>query len=539
MGCAGASFRAWISVSGEGVIAQLTAMRSWVRAGGAFAAALVMALALVAPDATAQGATKSNKKKATFGFEDLAKRAEKLARSQYKDPRGQVPDWLLQISYDQWRDIRFKPESSMWRGKNSNFEVQFFHAGLFYDRTVRIHEVDAQGVRDFPFNPNQFDYGKNDFASRVPQDLGYAGFRVHYPIKQAGYKDEVIVFVGASYFRAIGKQHVYGLSARALAVDTALPSGEEFPYFKEYWLVRPAPGARELEIYALLDSPRLTGAYHFTIYPGDQTLVDVESRVFLRKKVGKIGIAPLTSMFFGGENSLQKVEDYRPEVHDSDGLLLFDATGEWTWRPLRNPRTLAVNSFRMTNPRGFGLIQRDRDFEHYQDLETRMETRPSVWIAPTGDWGAGSVELVQIPTQADIHDNIVAYWVPEQPAEPAKPLDFAYRMTWYSDDATRPPAGRVIASRRDRGTLEDGYRFVIDFQGRQLETLSAETVLQGVVTVGEGELLEQQVVKNPVNGEWRLTFQVRPRGGNPVEMRAFLKKGEEALTETWSYVLEP
>ena len=369
--------------------------------------------------------------------------------------------------------------------------------------------------------------------------FGYAGFRVHYPIKQAGYKDEVIVFVGASYFRAIGKQHVYGLSARALAVDTALPSGEEFPFFKEYWLVRPAPGAHELEIYALLDSPRLTGAYHFTIYPGDQTLVDVESRVFLRKKVGKIGIAPLTSMFFSGENALQRVEDYRPEVHDSDGLLLFDATGEWTWRPLRNPRTLTVNSFGMTNPRGFGLIQRDRDFEHYQDLETRMETRPSVWIAPKGDWGAGGVELVQIPTQADIHDNIVAYWVPEQPADPAKPLDFAYRMTWYGDDAAHPPAGRVIASRRDRGTFEDGYRFVIDFQGRQLETLSAETVLQGVVTVGEGELLEQQVVKNPVNAQWRLTFQVRPRGGNPVEMRAFLKKGEEALTETWSYVLEP
>jgi len=524
--------RAQSPVSGERVIV----MGSWVRAAGALVAAIAMAIAIMAPDAVAQGAAK--KKKIDFGFEDVAKRAEKLARSPFKDPRGQVPDWLLQINYDQWRDIRFKPEASMWRGKNSNFEVQFFHAGLFYDRTVKIHEVDAQGVRDFPFNPNQFDYGKNDFASRVPQDLGYAGFRVHYPIKQAGYKDEVIVFVGASYFRAVGKQHVYGLSARALAVDTALPSGEEFPFFKEYWLVRPAPGARELEIYALVDSQRVTGAYHFTIYPGDQTLVDVESRVFLRKKVGKIGIAPLTSMFFVGENAMQRVDDYRPEVHDSDGLLLEAGTGEWTWRPLRNPRTLEGNSFSMVNPRGFGLIQRDRDYEHYQDLETRMETRPSVWIAPKGDWGAGAVELVQIPTQADIHDNIVAYWIPAQPAEPAKPLDFAYRMTWYGDESNRPPGGRVIATRRDRGTVEDGYRFVIDFQSRQLESLAAETVLQGVVTVGEGELLEQQVVKNPVNGQWRLTFQVRPKGGNPVEIRAFLKKGEEALTETWSYVLE-
>ena len=494
--------------------------------------------ALVAGDASAQ-AKKPARKKLAFGFEDAAKRAEKLARSPFKDPRGEVPEWLLQISYDQWRDIRFRPEASLWRGKNSNFEVQFFHPGLYYDRTVRMHEVDSAGVRAFEFNPNQFDYGKNDFASRVPQDMGFAGFRVHFPIKTAAYKDEVIVFVGASYFRAVGKDHVYGLSARGVAVDTALPSGEEFPFFREFWLVRPAPGAKELEFYALLDSPRMTGAYRFVVFPGDQTIVDVESRLFLRKKIGKIGIAPLTSMFYCGENNACRTEDYRPEVHDSDGLLLNDSTGEWTWRPLRNPRVLSVNSFHMTNPRGFGLLQRDRDYEHYQDLETRMETRPSVWIEPKGDWGPGHVELVQIPTQADIHDNIVSYWTPDAPAEPGKSIDNAWRMTWYSDDASRPPAGRVVATRRDLGTFEDGQRFVIDFAGKELRAMPAETVLEGVVTVGNGELLEQQVVKNPVNGQWRLTFQVRPQGGMPVEMRAFLRHEEEALTETWSYVLEP
>jgi len=499
-----------------------------------------LACAIAALDAPAQTAKKPvAKKKLAFDFEDAAKRAEKLARSPFKDPRGEVPEWLLQISYDQWRDIRFRPEASLWRGKNSNYEVQFFHPGLFYDRTVRIHEVDASGVRDFAFNPNQFDYGKNDFASRVPQDLGFAGFRVHYPIKKPDYKDEVIVFVGASYFRAVGRDHVYGLSARGIAVDTALPTGEEFPFFREYWLVRPAPGAKELELYAVLDSPRLTGAYRFVVLPGEQTVVDVESRIFLRKTVGKLGIAPLTSMFYCAENNACRTEDYRPEVHDSDGLLLADSTGEWTWRPLKNPRTLAVNTFRMINPRGFGLLQRDRDFEHYQDLETRMDTRPSVWIEPKGDWGEGAVELVQIPTQADIHDNIVSFWTPAAPADPAKPLGFSWRMTWYGDDSNRPPAGRVVATRRDRGTFEEGHRFVVDFAGRELHALPAETVLQGVVTVGEGELLDQQVVKNPVNGQWRLTFQLRPRGGNPVEMRAFLRRGEEALTETWTYVLEP
>jgi glucans biosynthesis protein len=479
-----------------------------------------------------------------FGFEDVASRAEAVSRKPYKDPHGEVPDWLLQLSYDQWRDIRFRPEAALWRGK-CNFEIQFFHPGLYYDRTVKIHEVDAQGVHKVPFSPTMFDYGKNDFASRIPQDLGFAGFRVHYPINRPDYKDEVIVFLGASYFRAVAKDLVYGLSARGIAVDTALPTGEEFPWFREFWLVRPTAQAKSLELYALLDSPRVTGAYRFVIYPGEQTIVDVQGRVFLRDKVSKLGIAPLTSMFFFGENTMQHPIDYRPEVHDSDGLLLNDGSGEWIWRPLDNPRTLNIGSFRLVSPKGFGLVQRDRDFDDYQDLETRQDDRPSVWIAPEGDWGEGNVELVEIPTQQDIHDNVVAFWVPKTPPEPGKPIDFSYRMYWYGDDPGRPPGGRTLSTRRDRGTYQDAYRFVVDFQGKQLQALPPDTVLRGVLTVspvegGEaGELLEQQVVRNPVTKGWRLTFQVRPRGGSPLEMRAFLQHGTDTLTETWTYLLRP
>jgi len=479
-----------------------------------------------------------------FDLDDVAGRAAKLAKKPYKDPRGSVPDWLLQISYDQWRDIRFRPDQALWRGQRSSFEVQFFHPGLFYDRTVKVNVVDAQGVREAGFSPSHFDYGRNDFASRVPQDLGYAGFRVHFPIKKAEYKDEVIVFLGASYFRAVGRDQAYGLSARGLAIDTALPTGEEFPWFREFWLVRPSPQAQQLELYALLDSPRATGAYRFVVQPGEQTLVDVEARVYLREPVGKLGIAPLTSMFFFGENTPERPVDFRPEIHDSDGLLLQDGTGEWIWRPLENPRTLTIGSFRLTSPKGFGVIQRDRDFDHYQDLETRQETRPSVWVAPAGDWGAGHVELVEIPTQQDIHDNTVAYWVPESVPPVGEALPFAYRLSWYGNDPQRPPGGRAIATRRDRGTYEDAHRFVIDFEGEKLAALPPETVLRGIVTAapagGEaGELLEQVVVHNPVTRGWRLIVQVRPRGGDPVELRAFLQHGDDTLTETWTYLLKP
>ena len=479
-----------------------------------------------------------------FGLDQVAERARELASRPYEDPRGQVPRWLLELSYDQWRKVRFRPEMAVWADRKLPFTVQFFHPGLFYDRSVAIHEVDASGVRPMPFSPERFDYGGNEFASRVPQDLGYAGFRLHYPLKRRDYQDELIVFLGATYFRAVGRDLGYGLSARGLAVDTALPRGEEFPWFREFWLVRPTANAREITIFAVLDSERLTGAYRFIVTPGEQTRVAVALRLFFREPVEKLGIAPLTSMFLRGENSVDDLLDFRPETHDSDGLLIASGTGEWIWRLLDNPDRLRVSSFALDNTRGFGLLQRDRNFDHYQDLEARPDRRPSVWVAPEGDWGAGRIELVQIPTRSDVNDNVVAYWVPSRPQPPrGEAMEFAYELFWYGEDSRWPPAGRAVSTRRDRGSHEDSWRFLVDFEGRGLAELPADAVLQGVVTVGtrdgEGELIEQQVIPNQVTGGWRLVFQVRPSGGSPLELRAFLRRGEDVLTETWSYLLEP
>jgi periplasmic glucans biosynthesis protein len=478
-----------------------------------------------------------------FTFEDVTARAQQLAKDAFKDPHGEVPAWLTQITYDQWRDIRFRPDRALWIGKRLPFQVQFFHPGLYYDRTVVVNVIDAQGVRPLPFSPSDFDYGRNDFASRVPQNLGFAGFRVHAPIKKADYYDEVIVFLGASYFRAIGKDQVFGLSARGVAIDTAMSSGEEFPYFKEFWLVTPPAGSKELTIYALLDSASLTGAYQFVVRPGEQTAVNVDARIFLRREVKKLGIAPLTSMFFHGEANVRQIEDFRPEVHDSDGLLVNFGSGEWMWRPLNNPKALQLSAFRASDIRGFGLVQRDRDFDHYQDLETRPEQRPSTWIVPRTLWGEGRVELVEIPTKSDTNDNVVAYWVPNTVPEPGKMGAWSYTMYWYGENPNVSPGGRVVATRRDRGTVDGAYRFVIDFAGKKLDSLPDDTVLRGVVTIASGDetaqLLDQQVVKNPVTGGWRLSFQIKPLRGDPVELRAFLDQGGNSLTETWSDVIVP
>jgi glucans biosynthesis protein len=479
---------------------------------------------------------------AAFSIEDVAKRAKRLAAQSYREPDRNQPSWLREITYDQWRDIRFRPERALWYDRKLPFHVQFFHPGLYYDRTIKVNVVEGKTVRPVEFSPSKFDYGKNDFASKVPQNLGFAGFRIHFPIKTRDYYDEVIVFLGASYFRAVGKEQAFGLSARGLSVDTAESRGEEFPWFREFWLVTPAPGAKEVTVYALLDSPSVTGAYRFVVAPGEQTAVGIECRLFLRKEGRKLGIAPLTSMFFHGENTVRHFEDFRPEVHDSDGLLLAFAGGEWLWRPLDNPRTLNVNGFEMTNPKGFGLLQRDRDFDHYQDLETRADKRPSVWIEPREEWGPGRLELVEIPTNSDINDNVVAYWVPNRLAKLGEPLAFGYTMYWYGDDPARPPGGRTAATRRDPGTVKDGQRFVVDFVGKKLAAIPADRVLRGAVTVVGGEeaaeLLGQHVVRNPMAGGWRITFQLRPKK-TPLELRAFLDEGGETLTETWSYPVLP
>jgi len=477
-----------------------------------------------------------------FSLDDVARKASSLASQPFQDPVATVPSWLEELSYDQWRDIRFRPERALWRDKDLPFEVQFFHPGLYYNRIVTLNEVDSTGVHPVTFSPGLFDYGRNDIGSRVPQDLGFAGFRLHYPIKAPAYKDEVIVFLGATYFRAIGKDQGFGLSSRGLAIDTAAPSGEEFPWFKEFWLVRPAKGATEVEVFALLDSPSVAGAYRFVIYPGTQTIVDVEARLYRRKEIAKLGIAPMTSMFLFGENSTRCFDNYRPEVHDSDGILLYSDTGEWLWRPLDNPETLQVHSYEMTNPRGFGLLQRDRDFHNYQDLETMQEKRPSDWITPKGQWGPGRVEIVEIPTDKDIHDNINVYWVPDHVPPISEPFTFAYRINAFGDDPLRPPAGRVTATRRERDPRNGGQRFVVDFQGKQLEKIPADDVLRAVVSISgddNAKVASQYVIKNPATGGWRLGFEVAPVGRAPIEVRAYLDKAGSALTETWSYSMIP
>ena len=479
-----------------------------------------------------------------FSLDDVTVRAEKLAASSYQKASGGLPPSIKALTYDQYRDIRFRADRALWRNAKLPFEIMFFHRGWFYEEAVAIHEVSAEGERDIPFDPGAFDYGKTRVNPEELRGLGFAGFRIHFPINVPAYKDEVLVFLGASYFRGLGRGQRFGLSARGLAIDTAENTGEEFPRFVEFWIERPPDTAKELTIYALLDSPRATGAYRFVLRPGVTTVLDVDARLFLRKSVAKLGLAPLTSMFSFGTNQRSAREDYRPRVHDSEGLSIQATAKDWIWRPLVNPKRLLVTSFALTNPRGFGLMQRERSFGDYEDLEARYDLRPSAWVELKGPWGPGRVELVQIPVPDETNDNIVAYWVPDFQPRPKEVLPYAYRVLWQKEREMRPPVAWVRETRRGRGYVKspDGsIELHVDFEGPTLSRMPATATMDVALWVDpNGEVLERHMKRNDATGGWRFVVRVRRiDAGKPVELRAHLNSNNQVLSETWSYILPP
>jgi len=483
-----------------------------------------------------------------FGFANVRQLAQQRAAHDYRSVSENLPAALANLSYDQYRDIRFRPTSALWHGQ-SLFEVQFFHRGYRTRERVNIYEVSAAGVQAVAYNPQFFTFGRLLKAPKSPANLGYAGFRVHYPMQTPAYKDEVLVFLGASYFRVLGRNQRYGASARGLAIDTAAPSGEEFPTFTDFWLVRPQPTDRELIIYALLDSRSVSGAYEFHLRPGAITQVEVHCELYPRHAIGKLGVAALTSMYLYGEDgSGRRFDDYRPQVHDSDGFMTETGHGQWIWRPLNNPRELRVNRFMDENPRGFGLIQREREFDRYQDTEAQYQARPSYWVQPLGNWGKGGIELVEIPSEEEIHDNMVAYWVPAQSPAAGKSVAFTYLLSAFAQSPQWPPGGRAVATRAGNPAMGDNKdrfpggsrRMLVDFSGGELDGLEGAQPVKAELSAGNAQIQALTVQRIPQNGNWRVAFVVTPKQQKkPVDLQCYLTLYGEVLSETWVYQWSP
>ena len=495
-------------------------------------------------------------------FSVIIQKTQKRAGRSFHSEEARTPDFLRSLTEAQWRGIQFNPEQSPWRKKPLLFDIALHHPGFIYNRNVIINLVEGDSISALPFSPGMFTHNNKALASKTSQDPpGFAGFRIMYPLNSATSNESIASFLGASYFNGIGKYARQGVHARGLAVNTALPVGEEIPYFREFWIVTPKPDDTSITLYAMLDAPNLTGAYRYRITPGTSTVMDVEARLFRRKDSAwpqKIGITPLTSMFLYSETDNGKPGDYRPEVHNSDGLLFSTGQKVWSWVPLANASRLAVNTFPMETPHGFGLMQRDAEFDHYQDIANRFDRKSSVWVEPQGDWGAGRIELIQIPSSGEIHDNITAFWVPDSLAPDAattKPesISFAYKLYWMTPGVTPHDLGRVTATRLIKN--DETARFFIDFESEALKNLPGDVGLTSVVEAPENApISDKQLTKNPATGGWRLTFTAKlPRqdgvvqsiisareGSARLRFRALLKKGEnlpDPLTEAWIYDL--
>jgi glucans biosynthesis protein len=463
--------------------------------------------------------------------------ARQLAQSPYKAPNDPLPDELKKLSYDAYRAIRFRPENALWRDTDLPFQVQFFHRGFIFTDRVAIHEVDQGRARPVRYSPSQFSFGETP-PPKPDADLGYAGFRLHAKINRPDYYDEVAVFLGASYFRAVAKGQVFGLSARGLSIGTGNSKGEEFPAFRSFWIERPSAQARSIVVYALLDSASTAAAYRFTIRPGDETVMDIEVALYPRAKIDQAGLGTLTSMFFFDAQDRVGIDDFRPAVHDSSGLAIHTGSGERLWRPLSNPRDLQVSGFADANVRGFGLVQRNRDFRVFQDLEARYEQRPNAWVEPIGDWGEGEVQLYEIPARNEYNDNIVVFWRPKEPFQAKREYIYTYRLHWTSQDPNVD--GRATFARTRQGAGHDDRRlFVLEAVGEALKKLPPDAQVRGDVGASAGKILHVVTQPNPHTGGWRLSFFLDPEKATAVDLRARFVQGQEALSETWIFRWTP
>jgi glucans biosynthesis protein len=497
--------------------------------------------ALLAALSTADCATAA----AGFSYAALKGRARALADAAYRLPEQLAPQSLRDLTYDQYQAIRFRHDHALWAQSQSAFRLEYFHCGRGFKEPVDLYEIVDGAERAIRYRPDMFELdGSGIDPQQLSADLPFAGFRVH---TSTNWNEDVAVFLGASYFRAKGSDsRQFGLSARGLAIDTALDV-EEFPRFIAFWFERPPADSRTLVFYGLLDSVSATGAYRFALTPGAPQVIDVDAAVYPRKPIRRLGIAPLTSMYQCGENDRRMANDWRPEIHDSDGLAICTGKGEWIWRPLGNPSAPRISSYLDESPRGFGLLQRDRNFEHYQDDGVYYDRRPSAWIEPKSGWGDGAIQLVELTAPNETFDNIVAYWNPAKPAQPGEELLYSYRMYWGAQTPATPTLAHTVATRTGLGGVVGhnrqyfSWRFAVDFAGGELAALAKSTEVQPIVTVSRGTVEVPSARPLRSIGGFRVMFDVKPpdESTQPIDIRLFLRHRNQPLTETWLYQWTP
>jgi len=515
-----------------------------------------------------------------FTFDKVQTTAQQLSQKPFVPLPDRLPPQIKKLTPAQELGIFWNDKYRLWRKNGLPFQIDFYHLSNECATSPKIDMVDNHGARALAYSPNFFNY-QVPLNPPLPPDLGYAGFYVRYPINKPDSLDGFFSALGASYFRVMAGDQVYGLSARGLAMNVGVAGKpEEFPEFKEWWLHQPDPNANQLVLDALLDSASVSGAYEFKLRPGAVTSVDVHAVLFFRKKVDWIGIAPFSSMYLYGENASNHFGNFHPEIHDSDGVLLNTGKGDWRWRPLEQEPFLQTYQFSDENPKGFGLLQRDRDFQHYQDMDLKYNVRPSAWVTPHGNWGKGSVILSQLPSNNPNTDNVILFWHPDQLPKAGDRMDLDYTIDFYMNDAARPPlafsnatwvispapppppAPPVAPKGAKLGVAATSVpppppppsptppvgttpvQFQIDFAGNGIEAIPADKppILYLHCDPPQTFVRESSLQKIGYGNSWRATFTIIPFKRNvPTELQCRLLQAAQPpnnpppLSEEWTY----
>lgn len=465
-----------------------------------------------------------------FSFAKLKEDAKRLAGTAWADPGRAVPQRFADLTFEQYSEIRWRRDQLLWRDDRVGFRLEPMAAGSVYNLAVKLYLVENGIALPLSFDRELFDWGPNLAPPEDGVTLPFSGLRVRRPGQNDRWP-EFAVFQGASYFRAMARGLQYGVTARGLALNTASPDGEEFPSFTAFFVEKPDENAQSLLVYALLESPSVTGAYRFTLRPGDETTADVEMALYPRAELGHIGLGALNSMFLFDAIGRTRFDDVRPAVHQTDGLVVTTGAGEHLWRPLANPKTLQISAFGDENPLGFGLAQRARGFADYLDLDTRWDLKPSAWVEPVGDWGKGSVVLVEIPSDGEIHENIVAYWRPKAKIAAGQEFSAAYRLHWLGNGLLPEGLGHVADSRDGQAGDGNLRRYVIDFSG----PMPGANEIKLAASTSAGRLIAPVIRPNPATGGYRVSFDLDPKGAQLCELRVQLTDGTKPVSETWLY----
>ena len=459
--------------------------------------------------------------------------ARGLARRPYAAPANDLPDTFQSLTPEQYSGIRAKPQSLLFAGDNAGATVEPLHRGFVFKDPVILFAVEDGLVRRLPYDASRFDFGRLAAPSGLP-DMGFSGFKL-FGDAVDGKDREVAAFQGATFFRAIARGQTYGIQARALALKVAEARGEEFPFFRAFWIERPAGGNGAIIAHALFDSESAAGVLRATIRPGEVTIIDAETTLFARQPIDHFGIGAMSSTYLFGPGDRRSADDVRSAVFEAGGLQILRGNGEWVWRALRNPATLQVSVFADDNPRGFGLLQRERDFALFQDDDARLERRPSLWVEPIGDWGAGALQLVEIPTDSDMNDNIIAYWRPRAALPAGGEATFAYRQFWCWQPPERPALATVIQTRVGRGSGNRRRKFIVDFAGDMLGEARTMMEMTPSLTTSAGTIVNIRILPYSERKVCRVIFELDPGNESLCELRLLMQSGGAPITETWLY----